>query len=213
MLDESWSDSLHQRFLALWQRSLSSAAGGANDVLEILQDCYTEAHRRYHGIGHIQSCLEQHDLAVGGMQEPDEVELAIWFHDAVHRPGSAANEAESASLFRRLAGSRDPARIDRVCHMILDTTHDHPPVSKDGNYMVDIDLASLGQPWARFSSDSALIRAEQPEVSDAAYAIALQRFLQALIGRPSIYRSSLFRMLYEQPARANIQRVLGTRAA
>jgi predicted metal-dependent HD superfamily phosphohydrolase len=213
MLDESWTDSLHQRFLALWQRSLSSASGSAHDVLEILHDCYSEAHRRYHGIGHIQSCLEQLDLAVGGMQQPDEVELAIWFHDAVHRPGNADNEAESAALFRRLAGDQDAARVDRVCHMILDTTHDHPPVSKDGNYMVDIDLASLGQPWARFSSDSELIRAEQPELSDAAYAIALQRFLQALIGRPSIYRSSLFRMLYEQSARANIQRVLSTKAA
>lgn len=213
MLDESWSDSLHQRFIALWQRSLSAPAGATLDVLQCLQDCYSEPHRRYHGLRHIHFCLEQHELASCEMQQPDEVELAIWFHDAVHRPGSGNNEPESAALFRRFAGSGDARRVDRVCEMILDTTHDHPPREKDGNFMVDIDLASLGQPWAGFIDDSQLIRAEQPDVSDAAYAIMQQRFLQALISRPSIYRTSPFRVRYERQARANIERMLSTKAA
>jgi predicted metal-dependent HD superfamily phosphohydrolase len=213
MRDLPWTDSLRQRFLAVWQRSLSADADDAGEVLRLLQDCYGEAHRDYHGPGHVRFCLEQHDQAAPHMARPDEVELAVWFHDAVHRPGFANNEADSAALFRRVAGSAPASRIDRVVSMILDTTHDRAPAQGDGCFMVDIDLAGLGQPWARFIDDSRRIREEQPDLPDALYLAAQQRFLKRLLERPAIYRTSLFRSRYEQRARANIARVFDSRAA
>lgn len=213
MLDVPWSDSLRQRFLVLWQRSLTATAEGAEEVWQVLLQGYGEAHRRYHGPGHIRFCLQQHDRAAPQMAIPDEVELAIWFHDIVHRPGSATNECDSAALFRRIAGPRASPRIDRVAAKILDTTHAHEPSDDDARFLVDIDLASLGQPWSRFADDSRRIREEQAHLSDAAYFAAQQTFLQSLFDRPRIYLTAFFGARYERRARANIERVLNSRAA
>lgn len=213
MLDVFWSEGLRQRFLVLWQRCLEANADDASNVLRLLEECYGQDHRRYHGPGHIRFCLEQYEMVASQIAVSEEVELAIWFHDAVHDPNSSTNEADSADLLRAVAGGHRPKLVERVAAMILDTTHAHPPTSADGRYLVDIDLAGLGQPWIRFAEDNRLIRAEQPDLSDAVYRGKQQAFLHALIDRPTVYQTPFFRDRYERRARANIARILDSQAA
>lgn len=147
------------------------------------------------------------------MRDPDAVELAIWFHDLIHIPGNADNEVRSAGLFRQLAGEVAAERVDRVAAMILDTTHRGLPSDGDAGFMVDIDLASLGQPWSRFFEDSKAIRREQPDLPDPSYRHAQRAFLQHLLARPTIYATGFFRDRYEAVARANVTRLLRSEAA
>lgn len=206
--------SLRRRFTALWEScSRSPSARSAADVWSVVWSAYAEAHRHYHGIGHILFCLEQFALVARQLRSPKAVELAIWFHDVIHQPGRSDNEVASAVLFRRYAEALDAELVDAVATMIADTTHRSAPQTQDGKYLVDIDLAGLGQPWTRFSRESESIRDEQLDVSPAAYASAQQAFLGSLIARPHLYRTRFFRERYEMSARDNIRRILKSLAA
>lgn len=203
------SAQLERRFVALWQRSLAQADGAsAASAWAVVRRCYEESHRHYHGLAHIAFCLAQIDLVIDRVREPDIVELAAWFHDVVYEPGSPDNEADSATFFRRLAADIDAARAERIAALILDTRHRQQPGDGDARYLVDVDLASLGQPWLRFRRDGDALRREQPQVADADYYRAQRAFLGQLLARRHLYSTPFFRARYESVARQNIQRCL-----
>jgi predicted metal-dependent HD superfamily phosphohydrolase len=201
---------LEQRFVTLWGRCLPAAVS-PDAAWAVLQRRYGEPHRHYHGFGHVAFCLRQLDDCRGRLQRPASVELALWFHDVVYEPGSASNEADSAELFRELCGGAEPALADTVSAWILDTTHATQPVDDDARYLVDIDLAGLGQSWEGFLRDNRALRREQPGTGDATYHRAEAAFLGRLLARTSLYCTDFFRARYEQRARLNIQRCLQTR--
>ncbi|MFG1489068.1 N-methyl-D-aspartate receptor NMDAR2C subunit, partial [Oceanospirillum sp. HFRX-1_2] len=65
-------------------------------LFEMLQDAYRKEGRYYHTEFHVDACLEQLDRFRAELQNPDEVELALWFHDAVYDPFRQDNELKSA---------------------------------------------------------------------------------------------------------------------
>jgi predicted metal-dependent HD superfamily phosphohydrolase len=91
-----------QRFQALWKRC--EAPFDPRPVFENLCCRYSEPHRIYHRCTHLVHCFQQLDLAYRLIQDPDAVEMALWFHDAIYIPRSLENEKESAELFVRAAG-------------------------------------------------------------------------------------------------------------
>lgn len=198
------------RFQALCSGCCS--CGEATDSADLYQELashYAEPHRHYHTGNHIDRCLEQFDLTKQLMNAPDAVEMALWFHDAIYDLKARDNEQQSADLF--LAWLGDPADTlfdQRVVELILFTTHQQPPPPGDGQYMVDIDLASFGQPWPRCRQDAVAIRTEHADQADTAFFSQQKRFLQALLDRPSIYASEWFRDRYETQARDNIRRLM-----
>src|SRR3970040_632723 len=68
--------------------------------LSALQAAYATPPRAYHDLRHVHEVLHHyHSVAAGpGWVQPDEVRLAVLYHDAVHEPGSGDNEARSAEL-------------------------------------------------------------------------------------------------------------------
>jgi predicted metal-dependent HD superfamily phosphohydrolase len=81
-----------------WERCWSALGASSNGtaLMQRLVSAYEEPHRKYHTVQHLSECLslcEQHlDLAV----EPSEVEIALWFHDAIYDIKASDNEARSA---------------------------------------------------------------------------------------------------------------------
>ena len=61
---------------------------------------YEQPGRYYHTLFHIKDCLVKFDEVKRLLEEPDVVELAIWFHDAIYEFWTKPNENEqfSASL-------------------------------------------------------------------------------------------------------------------
>jgi predicted metal-dependent HD superfamily phosphohydrolase len=202
--------SLKIRFEALWNRcTLPRANSNPGPVWELLSRHYAESHRHYHTLRHLAHCFKQLDTVRSLMDDPDAVEVAIRFHDVVYEPGATDNERRSAALFERIArGCCERSFVHRVAKLILATTHRTAPQSRDAEVLCDIDLSSFGAPWDRFLSESAALRAEQPQSSDERFYAGKLVFLRALLERPAIFYTEFFRSRFESSARNNIRRYL-----
>ena len=194
-----------KRFEGLWSRCIGTGAGAVFDEIDVL---YREPHRRYHTAAHVEHCLRQFDLAADRMDEPDVVEMALWFHDAIYDIPGKENELRSAELFAAKADGRGSEQFRSVVHrLIMATTHRAPPETLDESFIVDIDLSSFGLPWEEFLRDSRAVRAEFPHVSDAEFYPKQKKFLESLVAGPEFCFTEFFRDRHETRARENIERL------
>jgi len=168
---------------------------------------YSEHHRHYHDKKHLAFCLQQLDLVVSLIEDMDAVEIAIWFHDMVHKSNASDNEEKSAALFKILVRPHfRPDFVDKVCDIILATKHINEPKNGNQEYMLDIDLSSLGLPWEQFYQDSSDLRAECGSIPNKRYYAGKLKFFDLLLDRPNIYYSEFFSTRYENSARNNLLR-------
>ncbi len=197
------------RFERLWRRCVASppSPDGAAVYAE-LRGLFGAPFRRYHTLEHIHDCLRRLDDVAGLLNDPDAVELGLWFHDAVYEMDAWTNEQRSAELFEKLAKGADPAFRRRVCGLIMATRHLGRERNPDRRFIVDIDLAGFGAPWDEFMRNGALLREESPAKTDAQYHRGQMSFLQRLQRRRHFFATDYFRDRYESVARANLRRLL-----
>lgn len=196
---------LANRFNGLMNRlGLASRSRG---VFELLAESYAAPDRHYHTLDHIRRCLERRDQVVELLDDPDAVELALWFHDAVHEPGRDDNELRSACLFDRWIGIHLPTpRADAIHAMIMATAHDDDAVdTRDQAYAADIDLAALAVPADDFRRATARLRREHGQLSDSQFERETRVLFEKLLSRPHIYRTDYFRDRCAGQARRNLE--------
>ena len=199
------------RFRGLWQRCLvDGARDDGKAVHDRLLSGYNEAGRYYHTFDHIRHCLAMFDTCRSQLEDPDAVELAVWFHDVIFEPGNPDNEAQSADLYNELShGVHSPATRDKVTRLIMATLHNGNALQdQDAKFMVDIDLSSFGLPWDAFLRDSDNLRREAGDLSDAEFyrkAIGFHDYLQA---RERFFQTDFFAERFESQARKNIARYI-----
>lgn len=195
-----------------WIRQLFSlgATNGSPELFAELKQHYTEPTRAYHNLAHIGDCLHQFDQVADQCQQPAEVELAIWFHDAIYDPQRNDNEERSAgwALQALITTGLAPTSCQRVYDLVLATKHQVSPAEADARLLVDIDLSILGRAPAEFERYEIAIRQEYRWVDEATFwrrrAVILQHFLD----RERIYQTEYFWQRYETQARQNLQRSL-----
>jgi predicted metal-dependent HD superfamily phosphohydrolase len=143
-------------------------------------------------------------------ESPDEVEFAIWLHDAIYDPRAADNEERSALLAREilLRLGTTGAMADRVGDLVRATKHGEPPLSPDARLLVDIDLSILGQPPDVFDSYERSIRQEYSWVPPATYVAGRSGILRRFLGRHRLYFTDRFESMYARQAKANMTRAL-----
>ncbi len=187
--------------------ALVSALGspkGSEAVLKDLLARYGEPHRAYHNLAHIVAMLDELEL----VRESDPaIALAIWFHDAVYDPKAKDNEERSATLAKdsiERIGLPDPLG-EQVSDLIMATRHAVVPVDRAAQLLVDLDLAILGQPEKEFDAYEAGIRREYDWVSQPDFCTGRSKILRSFLDRPSIYATELFRDMYEDVARKNVE--------
>lgn len=196
---------LETRLRDTLSRCAAKADGG--ELYRILVGKYSEPQRSYHTLKHVHHCLAQLDRARHLAEDPDSIELAIWFHDAVYDPDTDDNELRSAQLFDSLLGPHLPReRAARIHRLIRDTEHPNEPEDNDARLMVDIDLSSFGLPWDDFMRDTQAIHSELAHTPEPQLVAGKRKFLNALLSRPSIYLTAHFREHLEAQARSNIER-------
>lgn len=194
----------------MW-RDLGVAAPERLDALcGQVWEAYSEPYRHYHTTQHLIECFANfrrlQDLCV----RPAEVELAIWFHDAVYDPKAADNEQRSADWMRKeaLAAGVGSSCADRVSTLILATRHDGVDDSgedADRSVLLDVDLAILATDPPRFEQYGQQVRAEYAWVPEMAYRQRRAALLESLLSRPHIYLTQRYQIRLESSARANLR--------
>lgn len=199
-----------------WRRLMASLELGPSEpTFEALAAAYAEPQRHYHNQTHIADCLALLDEVRSAAAQPAEVELALWFHDAVYNTRAFDNETRSADwavTVLKEAGAED-AVAARVAGHIRATEHDADPPLGDAALVVDIDLSILGRPPAAFDAFDQAIRKEYAWVPGFLYRRTRRQILEGLLDRPVLYTTPALRARFEARARANLERALGRLAA
>jgi predicted metal-dependent HD superfamily phosphohydrolase len=199
-----------ERWTALWQRL--GARGNGLAVFERLAAAYAEPTRAYHNATHIGDCLTLLDTSRRLARHPDEVEAAIWFHDAVYVAGRSDNEEQSAELARTSLRDAKVASdaTERVGALVLATRHGTTPHQPDESLLCDIDLSILGTPPELFDLFERHIRQEYAMVPEQIYRTRRSEILRGFLNRLSIFQTAWFRDRFEARARENLERILRT---
>jgi len=178
------------------------------DLLSALNARYAESHRAYHTLQHLTECFEQLGPVAALSERLPEIQLALWFHDAVYDTRAQDNEQQSADWAREALASAGAAREvgERVHALVMATRHAAVPEGIDAQVLVDVDLSILGAETARFAEYEQQIRREYVWVPEQAYRGARVRVLKSFLERPKIYATPWFAEHREARARANLAR-------
>lgn len=160
--------------------------------------------RHYHTLSHLDACLREFDGARDLALRPGEVELALWFHDAVYRSWRRDNELQSAALAVDMLRAAPIDTVERIRQMIIDTQHRDEELGGDTALVADVDLSILGQPPAVYEGFARAIRREYWWVPRQRYLAGRVALLDRLLARSSIYQHDRFYEKYEAPARHNL---------
>jgi len=149
--------------LKRWKNLMQNLGIPSNEsTYEALLKAYSEKHRRYHTGKHIDAILKHLDSAAVLANDAYEIEVALWFHDAIYKPFSAKNEHDSAvwaSTFLSENGVSQE-RIDRINSLIMATIHTAETEDSDQLLIVDIDLSILGSSRAVYEQFEKDVRYE-----------------------------------------------------
>lgn len=197
----------------LWYRI--QAKGNAWEVYRNLVTRYTERHRYYHAFSHLMHVLKEFDQIKHLCVNPDTVEMALWYHDAIYFPGENDNEEKSAELSGRILyqAKLPDVFINEVARLIL-LTKEHNVTRADGKdaaLLSDIDFSILGQQPPIFDAYERNLWKEyvrEGKMPDDTFRQGRRKFVEEFLECKFIYRTPYFRAKYEDAAQANLKRSL-----
>ena len=201
-----YSQITQSRWKRLWQSI--PATGDGEAWFSHLVHRYSEPHRHYHNLQHLNECLMELDQVRPQVAQPAMLETALWFHDAIYDSQSGAhNESLSADLAAKALREDcvEEPFIEGVHSLILMTKTHIVNDAPDAAFMCDIDLSILGREEERFSAYEKAIRQEYAWVPEAEYVAGRRRVLEGFLERSHLYATPHFRERYEKKARLNLQ--------
>jgi len=197
-----------QQWQALWERI--GAQGDASAAYNDLVARYSELHRAYHTLVHIEYCLDEFEQVRQLAINPDAVELALWYHDAIYDTKTKDSEERSAAFAMEMVRNTSlPDSFGQsVANLIMATKHSDSPTDPDAQLLVDIDLSILGQSEKKFDEYELQVRREYEWVPKDAFVTGRSAILKSFLDRPTIYSTQFLHNKYETQARRNIAKSL-----
>lgn len=171
---------------------------------------YSETHRHYHTCQHLEECIsllnELDPLPACAAQ----IELALWFHDAVYDVYRNDNEEKSAQWAEACLrqANRDKDTISSIKRLVIATKHTSTSNKIDEMLIMDIDLAILGAKKQRFVEYEQQIRREYGHVPESIYREKRRAVLESFSNCRPIYLTDHFRARFEKRAEHNLQEAL-----
>jgi len=197
-----------------WVRTLEAyrvSPADAYPVFDALVAAHSAPERHYHNLEHLGDMFRVVGRLAAQVRDPNELQLAVWFHDAVYDSRGKDNEKRSGELAVDLLGpiGVPASALDRVVQMIWATAHTGAaPATRDTAVLLDADLAILGAAEERYARYAADVRKEYAWVPDAQYRAGRAAVLQRFLSAPRIYHTQLVFEEGEARARANLAREL-----
>ena len=198
---------LQQRFSTL----LSNYTEDKNLIASLWNDVYTnytEKHRAYHNLQHLTEIFSYFDLYKHELNQPNIVAISIFYHDVIYKVWNKENEEKSADFaFRKLNTVLNNTQLNEIQQQIL-ATKNHSTQNNDTKWLVDFDLAILGQPPETYKKYTTQIRNEYKTVPNFIYKKGRKKVLLHFKKKSYIFATDKFRNLYEKIAKENLNNEL-----
>ena len=202
----------HEKFQQYWAQfsaELNLDNKQVEELYSLLINAYTEPQRHYHTFQHIVECLDLFHQIKEQLNDTIAVELAIWFHDVIYDPKAINNEEQSAELMQKSCSNLLASdQIQKVYDWIIATKKHQALTDQDLNYLLDIDLAILGNSTARFAEYEQQIQQEYTWVESDLYKLKRAEVLQYFYQMQPIYQTHYFNHLFEDQAKQNLLKML-----
>ena len=192
---------------SVWLREKVWYSDQSNSRYYKLAQLYNDPRRCYHTMAHLAYMLDL--LEVYEKREKTDFDrhhliLAVIAHDLVNE-GTADDVARSAQKVDEFFGQLN--RLKTVKKIVAATDHENAPntpQSTEEKLIRDLDLAILGDDSFLYWQYVANLRQEYISFPLEEIAVMRIAFLQKLLAREHIFALPLFRRLFEENARKNI---------
>lgn len=175
-----------------------------------IESAYSAPGRHYHNLNHLDYLMELAEEYREEIQDLDTLKFSIFYHDIVYDTNRNDNEERSADIARnRLEKLAVPEeKIAKCAAQILATKTHKKTGDNDTDYLLDFDLAYLGEDPSLYREYSANIRKEYSQYPDELFKQGRKRALQHFLEMERIFKTEAFYQKYENQARENLKREL-----
>lgn len=207
---------MHDRLLFYWRyltTSYSSDAVLIDGLFSKIKKAYTEPHRRYHTLSHIENLLALFEMYKTELSDKEMVLFAIFYHDVIYQPGTADNEEQSARKAEKdLLKLKVPEEKREAVKTFILATKEHTlqkvKYEDDLKFFLDFDRSILGADEATYAVYVQAIRHEFSFLSDAAFVLGRSSFLKNTLSKGNLFYTVPFQQQYEAQAKRNMEQEL-----
>lgn len=201
-----------QALLSVWQSNWTGVEG-KHDCVSLgaqLIAAYREPQRAFHGVSHLIECLRLWREWSSQAHKPDEIAIALWFHDAIYDTARHDSEARSArwALDALTAGGVPFDTVRRIRDLVIATRANESPSNNDARLMIDIDQAILGASAERYDRYEADLQTEHSHMPEFIYRRKRIETLKTMSTPQRLFQTDLARDTLEANARENIARTV-----
>ncbi len=171
-----------------------------------LEKAYSKKSRHYHNLTHLKEMIASFETYRDKLQNPNEILFAIFYHDFIYSASKKDNELKSAEYALAVL----PENVDLNKQLVFDAicaTQQHQQNEiEDINWLIDFDLKILAKDWEDYKIYFEQIRKEYRIYPDFLYKPGRAKALKHFLENEFIFQTDEFRGLYEEKARANIEK-------
>lgn len=201
-------DILHKIWQKLSYKYMSKAK--SLKLWKKISNKYNKRKRHYHNLNHIYDMIQIYYFSyIDKLENPDEILFAIFYHDIIYNVRHSDNELHSGVYMDGClkGGTRlNEKQLGFIFDCITATKTHEKNHSNDINYMLDFDMAILGQSWSEYSDYRKKIRKEYNIYPNFMYNKGRLDVLKKFLEQEKIFKTEEFHKLYEKQARENIQK-------
>lgn len=194
---------------AIWNQSAASHSKNTfliNKLWEEIESNYSHKKRHYHNLQHLHYMMEKLQVYKDHLENVGTIIFSIFYHDIVYNPKKQNNEEKSAEVAHdRLVQLGVPAnQVEQCVQQILATKSHQQNEEKDTNFLLDFDLAILGDSPANYQEYASNIRKEYSIYPDFLYKRGRKKIVKHFLEMPEIFKTAEFVAAYEKQARINL---------
>lgn len=171
-----------------------------------LEKAYSKKSRYYHNLTHLKEMVEGFETYRDKLQNPDEILFSIFYHDFVYSASKKDNELKSAEYALAVLPENVNLNKQLVFDAICATQQHQQNEIEDINWLIDFDLKILAKDWDDYKIYFEQIRKEYRIYPDFLYKPGRAKALKHFLENEFIFQTDEFRNLYEEKARANIEK-------
>uniref|UniRef100_A0A7E4V536 Serine/threonine protein kinase n=1 Tax=Panagrellus redivivus TaxID=6233 RepID=A0A7E4V536_PANRE len=174
--------------------------------------------RPFYNLEHISDMFEHYDQYKDQLKDRYATAFAVFFKHIDYDVKASDSSEKSAQQLRDFAQETTLDQENYIADLIVQSgsncTEAHLTKDETGNddlhFLIDFDSAYLGASPAKYKEYTEAIRKEYAHLSDAEYAEQRLKLLQLFLMIPNIYATKEMRQCFEQQARDNINKEIGS---